>query len=397
MTAAFVGPGTVTTCSLAGAGAGTALLWALTFSVIATLVLQEMSLRLGVVGGRDLAQALRENFTSPVAGRLAGLLVLVAVTFGCAAFETGNLMGAALGLDALWSVGQSLLVLLLGIVAAVLLLIGSYRVLESILIGAVLLMSLAFIATLAITGFKLIPVVRGALIPSMGEGGDILLVVALVGTTVVPYNLFLHSSAVRERFSGSGDLFAARADAAVSILLGGIISGAIVLTAAGAFFQPGGAGPAIEGAADMAAQLEPLLGRVATIFFSIGLLAAGLSSSITAPMAAAYATQGILGWEQGLKGKRQKAVALAVVATGVVFGTLGMSPVKAIVLAQAANGILLPVVAVFLLWVASDRRRLGAHANRLGANLLGGAVVAVAAGLGIWVLVRALLRLAGMA
>lgn len=397
MAAAFVGPGTVTTCSLAGARAGTALLWALTFSVIATLVLQEMSLRLGVVGGRDLAQALREDFASAVAGRLAGLLVLMAVTFGCAAFETGNLIGAALGMETLWPAGQRLLVLLLGLVAAALLLVGSYRILESILIAAVLLMSLAFVATLAITGFELVPAVRGALVPSLGGGGDILLVIALVGTTVVPYNLFLHAAAVRERFRGSGDLAAARTDAGVSILLGGVISGAIVLTAAGAFFSPGGSGAAIEGAADMAVQLEPLLGRAATVFFSIGLLAAGLSSGITAPMAAAYATQGILGWEGGLKGGRQRAVALLVVATGIIFGTLGLNPVRAIMLAQAANGILLPVVAVFLLWVANDRKRLGIHSNGLAANILGAVVVAVAAGLGLWALIKALQRLTGLA
>jgi len=383
-----VGPGTVTTCSLAGARAGTALLWALTFSVIATLVLQEMSLRLGVVGGRDLAEALREDFTSPVAGKLAGLLVLVAVGFGCAAFETGNLLGAALGLESLWPASQRLLVFLLGMVAAVLLLIGSYKVLESILIGAVLLMSFAFLTTVAISGFKLVSVVRGALMPSLSGGGDIYLVIALIGTTVVPYNLFLHASAVRERFSGAGDLTAARTDAAVSIVLGGVISGAIVLTAACAFYVPGETGSTLRGAADMAAQLEPLLGRAATIFFSIGLLAAGLSSGITAPMAAAYATSGILGWEEGLRGRRQRAVALAVVATGVIFGTLGMRPVPAIMLAQAANGILLPVVALFLLWVANDRQRLGVHSNGLAANLLGVVVVVIAAGLGLWALLR---------
>ena len=86
-------------------------------------------------------------------------------------------------------------------------------------------------------------------------------------------------------------------------------------------------------------------------------------------------------------------MALAVVGTGIVFGALGISPVPAITLAQAANGVLLPVVAVFLLWAANDRRRLGEHANRMLANLVGVTVVAVAAGLGVW----ALLRLIGVA
>ncbi len=395
--AAFVGPGTVTTCSLAGARAGEALLWALTFSVIATLVLQEMSLRLGVVGGRGLAEALREGFRSPIFGRFAGLLVLIAVTFGCAAYETGNLLGAALGLESMFPVPRRLLVFIIGVVAAFILLKGSYRVIESILVGTVIVMSLAFITTLFITGFDIVATLRGALLPSLKGGGDIYLVIALIGTTVVPYNLFLHASAVRERFQGAADLKPARIDAGVSIIAGGLISGAIVLTAAGAFHEPGGTAAAITGAGDMAGQLEPLLGRGATIFFSIGLLAAGISSGITAPMAAAYATGGILGWEPGLGGKRQRAVALAVVATGVIFSSLGVKPIPAIMLAQAANGILLPIVAVFLLWAANDSGRLGEHVNRTQTNILGGAVVLVTAGLGGWALLKVIRSLLGLA
>jgi len=390
--AAFVGPGTVTTCSLAGAGAGEALLWALTFSVIATLVLQEMSLRLGVIGGQGLAESLREGFRSPIVGRSAGILVLVAVTFGCAAYETGNLLGAALGLESILPITRRLLIPVIGMVAALILLKGSYRVLESILVGTVIVMSLAFLTTLFITGFDVVATLRGALLPSLKGGGDIYLVIALIGTTVVPYNLFLHASAVRERFQGAGDLKPARLDAGVSIIAGGLISGAIVLTAAGAFHASGGTAISITGAGDMAAQLEPLLGRGATFFFSIGLLAAGISSGITAPMAAAYATGGILGWEPGLDGKRQRMVALTVVGTGVVFGSLGVQPVPAIMIAQAANGVLLPIVALFLLWAANDRGRLGEHVNRPLTNIAGVTVVALAAGLGGW----ALLRLTGL-
>jgi len=110
-------------------------------------------------------------------------------------------------------------------------------------------------------------------------------------------------------------------------------------------------------------------------------------------MAAAYATQGILGWKPGLQGRGQRLIALAVVGTGILFGALGVQPVPAITLAQAANGLLLPLVAVFLLWAANDRRRLGEQANRWGANLAGALTVLIAAGLGLW----ALLRLAGLA
>ncbi|MFO7767826.1 MAG: Nramp family divalent metal transporter [bacterium] len=391
--AAFIGPGTVTTCTLAGARTGSTLLWALTFSVLATLVLQEMSLRLGVVGDLDLAEALRKEVSSPFAARTASALVLVAVVFGCAAYETGNLLGAALGLQAMAGLSPRLLAPLVGAVAAAILWQGSYRVMERILVGMVIIMSLTFLGTAVVSGAGWGEVVRGALTPSTRGGADLYLVVALIGTTVVPYNLFLHASAVRERFEGPADLPAARTDAVVTILLGGVVSGAVVLTAAGAFYPPPAGAPSITTAGDMAVQLEPLLGRWATVFFSIGLLAAGISSGITAPMAAAYASQGILGWEPGITGPRQRSVALGVVGVGMLFGALGVRPVPAITLAQAANGILLPVVAVFLLLAANDRRRLRDRANGPAANLVGGAVVLIAAGLGIW----ALARLAGLA
>jgi manganese transport protein len=390
--AAFIGPGTVTTCSLAGARLGTGLLWALTFSILATLVLQEMSLRLGVVSGRGLAEAIRENVAAPGARRLAGALVLIAVTFGCAAYETGNLLGAGLGLQALGLGSPRLLVPLTGLVAGGLLWFGSYRLLERLLVGTVVLMSLAFLGTLALTGVDLAAVVRGAFVPRL-DGSSLYLAVALIGTTVVPYNLFLHAAAVGERFHGTADLGAARLDAVITILLGGVVSGAIVLTAAAAFHRPEGGGADLASAADMARQLEPLLGHRATVFFSVGLLAAGVSSALTAPMAAAYATQGILGWKPGLQGRGQRLIALAVVGTGILFGALGVQPVPAITLAQAANGLLLPLVAVFLLWAANDRRRLGEQANRWGANLAGALTVLIASGLGLW----ALLRLAGLA
>jgi len=390
--AAFIGPGTVTTCSLAGARAGPTLLWALSFSIVATLILQEMSLRLGVVGRRGLAEAIREGFTSPLFGRAAIGLVLAAVTFGCAAYETGNLLGAALGLQGLLPLSPRLLVLGIGLLSAGLLLTGSYRMLEKILVATVLIMSLAFVTTLAITGFAVVDVFRGALLPSLRGGGDVYLVIALIGTTVVPYNLFLHASAARTRFT-AGELGPARIDSAVSIVLGGVISAAVVLTAAGAFYTGPGTGTVLASASDMATQLEPLLGRAATLFFSVGLLAAGISSGLTAPMAAAWATAGIAGWEPTLRARRPKMVALAVVATGIVFGTAGIRPVPAIMIAQAANGILLPVVALFLLRAANDRSVLGERVNTARANVLGSLVVLIAAGLGVW----ALIRLAGLA
>ncbi|MGB5953538.1 MAG: divalent metal cation transporter, partial [Ornithinimicrobium sp.] len=128
--AAFIGPGTVTTASTAGADYGFALLWAIIFSVIAAMVLQEMCARLGVVSREGLGEALRTTFKNPLIKVLAIVLVIGAITVGTAAFEGGNLTGAALALDAVFSGGTAIWAVIVAILAAGLLATGSYRTVE---------------------------------------------------------------------------------------------------------------------------------------------------------------------------------------------------------------------------------------------------------------------------
>ena len=133
----------------------------------------------------------------------------------------------------------------------------------------------------------------------------------------------------------------------------------------------------------MAVQLEPLLGVHARYVFAAGLLASGLTSAITAPLAAAYAVCGAMDWPQALDGFRFRLVWLLVLACGTLFAALGTKPLAAILFAQAANGFLLPVVAIFLLLVMNRRDLLGAQVNGPLANLAGALVVAIAVGLGL--------------
>lgn len=376
--AAFIGPGTVTTATLAGARYGYTLLWALTFSLVATLVLQEMAARLGVVTREGLGEAIRARFGGRVSRVLAVTLILSAIAFGNAAYETGNLLGAGMGASVVLGGTTRAWALACGGLAFVLLWTGRYRVVEIALMAMVALMSLVFLATAAVLAPPAGELLRGLVVPRLpgGDGGGLLVAVGLIGTTVVPYNLFLHAAAVRERWSGAEHLPVARLDLTVNIALGAVVSMAIVATAASL------RGAEIANAADMAVQLEPLLGDWARVFFAAGLLAAGLTSAITAPLAAAYATAGALGWPRDLRDRRLRAVWMIVLGAGLVSSATGIRPVPAILFAQVANGVLLPAVAAFLLVAANDRTRMGAHANGLGLNLLGGAVVLVTLVLG---------------
>lgn len=381
VTAAFIGPGTITTASSAGAHFGFALLWALVFSLFATIVLQEMAARLGLVTRAGLAEALRSYFHSPILGRAAVLLVVAAVGFGNAAYEAGNIAGAALALALVSPAGSGLWAVVLGLAAAALLYSGRYRVLESSLIVLVLVMSAVFL----LTAWKVAPspaaMLEGMLKPSL-PAGSLMTVIALIGTTVVPYNLFLHANAVREKWpedmpTGQA-LREARWDTGLSIGIGGLITLAILSTAAVAFFGTS----AVFTSDSLALQLEPLLGTWARYVFAAGLFAGGLTSAITAPLAAAYAVCGAMGWRNELSAPGFRLVWLVVLLTGTTFAALGSKPLAAILFAQVANGFLLPIVAVFLLVVMNQRKLLGEFTNGPLANLLGGLVTAVAVGLG---------------
>lgn len=394
VTAAFIGPGTITTASSAGAHYGFALLWALLFSVLATFVLQEMSARLGLVTRRGLAEAMRAHFSNPVFGRLAILLVVIAVGLGNAAYESGNIAGAAMALTAVGAGHPAAWSILIGLIAGGLLARGRYQALERTLVVLVLLMAAVFTLTAVLVAPPLGAMLEGVLRPGIPPGAT-LVVVALIGTTVVPYNLFLHASAVTRKWPVSlpvgQALRESRLDSALSIGIGGVVTLAVMSTAAATFF---GSGEAFA-AGTLARQLEPLLGPAAPWVFACGLFAAGLTSAITAPLAAAWAVCGALGWRTSLDAPGFRLVWLLVLLTGTLLAATGTRPVQAILFAQAANGLLLPVVALFLLLVMNSRALLGGHRNRWLANGFGGLVVLVATALGGLRLIEAAGRLAG--
>lgn len=379
--AAFIGPGTVTTASTAGADYGFALLWAIIFSVIAAMVLQEMCARLGVVSREGLGEALRTTFKNPLIKVLAIVLVIGAITVGTAAFEGGNLTGAALALDAVFSGGTAIWAVIVAILAAGLLATGSYRTVERVLVWLVVAMGIVFLVTAIMVTPNLGDLFAG-LVPSV-PSGSVLTVMALIGTTVVPYNLFLHAASVQDKWGEDVPtdeaVAEAKLDTRLSVGLGGLVTIAILTTAAAALFSTG---RGVESAADMAEALEPLLGASAKYFFAFGLLAAGITSSVTAPLAAAYATAGAFGWKRDLADPKFKAIWALIILVGVTFAVLGASPTELIVFAQAANGLILPLIAIFLLVVMNRSDLLGKHTNSLAANIIGGIVVLVAIGLG---------------
>jgi Mn2+/Fe2+ NRAMP family transporter len=133
----------------------------------------------------------------------------------------------------------------------------------------------------------------------------------------------------------------------------------------------------------MAKGLEPLFGKWALYFMAIGLLAAGITSAITAPLAAAYVASSCFGWEGGMQDKKFKLVWTFVLLCGVVFLSFDIKPIQVIQFAQVANGILLPVMALLLLWVVNKKSVMGANGNTLVQNIFGVAIVLFSLFLGV--------------
>ena len=382
--AAFIGPGTVTLCSIAGLDFGFSLLWTLVLSVIATIVLQEMAARLGIISQKGLSEVIREEIKNPLTKNIVITLILLAIVIGNAAYEAGNISGGVLGLESVFGqikfdiLGLSInfYSLLLGFIAFSLLFIGNYKILERSLIFLVIIMSISFIITAVITKPDIIKLMEGLFVPKFPEG-SIFIIIGLIGTTVVPYNLFLHASLVKEKWNKVSDLKFARNDTIIAIVLGGIVSMCIVISSASLDIE------SINNAADLAKGIEPLYGLNSKYILAIGLFSAGITSAITAPLAAAYVATGCLGWPMKMKSVKFRAVWMFILIIGVISSSSGFKSIEIIKFAQVANGILLPVIAGLLIWIVNKKSVLGKFKNSKWQNSIGLMILIITIFLGL--------------
>ena len=366
--AAFIGPGTVTTASIAGANFGFGLMWALLLSIIVTFVLQEMSSRLGIVSGLGLSEALRSSISNHFLKAFLMILIVSAFGIGNAAFEVGNITGAAIGLSQISNLSISSSVLIVGILVLILLGTRIFKMLEQILTVLVVIMSLLFLLTMITIEIDYSKLLRGLLIPN-ATPSSLLTIMALIGTTVVPYNLFLHADASKRKWKDqevTQALNNSRADTAISIGLGGLITLAIMSTSAVAFF-----GSSMEiSSENLARQLEPILGSYSSYIFNFGLFVAGITSAVTAPLAASIAVTEALGWKNDPSSFRFKLVWIIILLIGLLFAYFGTKPLQAILFAQATNALLLPFLALFLFYVVNNSRLMGSHKNTITINMI---------------------------
>ena len=376
--AAFIGPGTVTLCSLAGVKFGMSLLWTIVISILVAIILQSMAIKVSILAKKNLTQTIKEELKHPIVKNLVLGLILVAILFGNTAYEAGNISGTILGIETLLGefkfnlgyISFNFYSLAIGIIAASLLWNGKYKIIQGFLIGLVIIMSISFLATVLFTKPSIRDIITGLFYFEIPES-SLLTIIGLIGTTIVPYNLFLHSELAKNKWSKSNELEYALKDLYISVGLGGIISLSIIISASGI------ENASISGASDLALGLEPLFGKFAKYFLAVGLFSAGITSTITAPMAASYVVCACFGWVPNLKSTHFRIIWVFIILCGVLISALGLKLIRVIELAQIANGILLPIIVVILLWMMNKSSILSNFKYNIYQNLVGSIIVII--------------------
>jgi len=352
ISAAFIGPGTVTTAVTAGSQFQLQLLWAVTFATLGCIVLQEISARITIASGLTFGESLIKKFGERN-GKLLQWIVGGSVVLGCAAYEAGNILGAVAGLNLITGIRTDLLTVLVTLTAGFILWIGGKNWISNLMMGLVVIMGVAFAALAFSQDITFASLISSSVIPQIPNGSE-LIVLGLVGTTIVPYNVFIGAG-----ISKGQTIPLMRIGLAVSILIGGLITAAILI--AGVSIESFSSFPELASA--MTLQMGPWAGHA----LAWGLFAAGFSSAITSPYASSLIATTVFDLKENSK---VRMIWMIVLLTGFAFGISGVKPIPVILAVQALNGLILPLLTLYLIIIVNDNSIMGSAAHNKAYNLV---------------------------
>jgi Mn2+/Fe2+ NRAMP family transporter len=366
--------GGITTYSVAGARYGYDLLWLLPLVVVALVIVQEMSARLGVVTGKGLSDLIRESMGVRATAVILGILVLANL-----ANTVSEFAGVAASLE-IFGVAKYVSVPLAAVAVWLLIVRGNYKVVERVFLIA----SAIYLAYVA-SGIMARPpwplVLKAAVTPTFHvELGFVTMLVTVIGTTIAPWMQFYQQSSIIDKGLEIADYSYEQLDVIVGSLFAVFVAAFITIACAATLFA---AGKDIETAKDAALALRPLAGPYASTLFAFGLLNASLFSAAILPLSTAYVVCEAFGWESSLSRSWNEAPVFFGIFTGIiVIGALViLLPVQSLVQlmlsSQTLNGVLLPVILVVMLRLVNDRRLMGRYVNGRVFNLLTWTVAAV--------------------
>jgi len=371
----------IATYSIAGASYGYKILWTLLVSTVSLAVVQEMGARLGAVTGKGLAALIRERFR--VRLTLFAMGVLIVANW---ANTVGDFAGVAGALE-IFGVSRYISVPVAVFLVIAFLLWGSYRSAERVfLIACLLYVTYVISALLATPPWG--EVLKASFTPSFEfDGGYIIMIIGVVGTTIAPWMQFYQQSAVVDKGIAVEDLRYTRIDTYLGALSTNVVAFFIVVACAATLYARH---VPIDNAQDAAVALAPLAGKYASLLFALGLLNGALFSVAIIPLSTAYAVCEAFGWEAGMnRSFREAPVFVGLYAGLIVTAALlilfpGIPLVPVMFLSQVLNGVLLPVVLLFMLLLINDERIVGPHCNSAVFNAIA------------WLTVTAMIILSGL-
>lgn len=373
---AYIDPGNFATNISGGSMFNYTLLWVLLWSNLMAIFLQALSAKLGIATGYNLPEMCGRLFK-----RKTNVVLWICAEFAAMATDLAEFLGGTLGFYLLFRMPMLFAGLLTGIVSFMIVYLEKYgqRVVEVVIAVLVATICIAYGIELFLAKPDWTQVGLHALIPSLPNGQSVMIAVGMLGATVMPHVIYLHSQLVQCRNKDGNDeekkrhLKMERLDIAIAMNLAFIVNAAMVIVSASVFYRHGVVVDTIEKAHK---SLEPLLGGLSSGAFGVALLAAGLSSSAVGTMAGQTIMQGFIGINLPLNLRR-----LVTMAPAMIIIALGINPMKALVLSQVALSFALPLAILPMLMITKRKELMGSLVNKALTNIIGYLIAAAIIGL----------------
>ncbi len=384
---AYVDPGNFATNIQAGSEFGYTLVWVVVASNLMAMLVQSLSAKLGIATGRNLAEICRDRFPKPMVYVLWVLMEAVAMATDLAEF-----LGAALGFYLLFRIPLIWGAALTALVTFAILALERYgfRPLEAVISAMVGIIALAYVAETILDRPDWLSIARHAVVPSFSGTESVLLAAGILGATVMPHVIFLHSGLTQGRIVTRDAAMARRlvrfeiADVAAAMGIAGLVNASMLIMAASTFYRAGLVHVATIEEAHRT--LKPLLGEAASWIFAVSLLASGLSSSTVGTMSGQVIMQGFLHWHIPAWVRR-----VVTMAPSFVVILLGLEPTRTLVISQVVLSFGLPFAIVPLVVFTSSRDVMGPLVNGRLTTAAASAVAALIVALNGYLLARTLL------
>lgn len=381
---AYIDPGNFATNIEAGSRYGYTLLWVVLWANLMAMLIQTMSARLGLATGKNLAEVIRDRYPRPVVWLFWVQAELIAIATDLAEF-----LGAALAFNLLFGMSMLEGALLTGAITYAVLYMQRYgfRTMEMIIGAMILAVSAGFLLEILLGKPPAEPIIKGLLLPSFPDSYSIFLAAGILGATVMPHVIYLHSALSQNRIKVTADSDRSRImkyyrmDVIIGMALAGLINMAMLALAATVFFSNGET--TIASIEESYKLLSPLMGHdAASMIFGLTLLFAGLSSSIVGTMSGQVVMQGFVNFTIPLWLRR-----LITMAPAIVVILMGLPEQQVLVVSQVVLSFGIPFALVPLLFFTANRQLMGNLVNHRWVNIAGGIVATIIIALNLYVLV----------